>query len=106
MDFGVGWNWMREMPAKKPAWDFAVLSTDPGLTSAEQKVFLKATANTEAQRWTIIEPISAKNYTSQVQAADLAQRMITAKAYGSNGIFIAKLFDDNTGLLRSDGTVG
>ncbi len=104
--FSVGWDWLRELPSEKPAWDTAVLGTKPGLTAEEQTAYLAATATVPVKRWVLIEPIPAEHYALETRIADLTQRMITAKAGRADGIFVPRLFSDSTGLLNSDGSAG
>lgn len=104
--FSVGWDWLRELPEEKPAWDTAVLGAKPGLTAEEQTAYLAATTHVPVKRWVLIEPIPAEQYSLEARIADLTQRMITAKAGRADGIFVPRLFSDSTGLLNSDGTAG
>jgi hypothetical protein len=106
LKFSVGWDWLRELPSEKPAWDTAVLGTKPGLTAEEQTAYLAATAAVPVKRWVLIEPIPAEEYALEARIADLTQRMITAKAGRADGIFVPRLFSDSTGLLNSDGSAG
>jgi hypothetical protein len=104
--FSIGWDWLRELPEEKPAWDTAVLGAKPGLTADEQTAYLDATANVPVKRWVLIEPIPAEEFSLETRIADLTQRMITAKAGRAEGIFVPRLFSDSTGLLNSDGSAG
>ncbi|MDX1962965.1 MAG: hypothetical protein SFX18_07420 [Pirellulales bacterium] len=104
MQFLVAWDWLRELPAEKPAWDIAVLSTRPALTAAEQRQYLQGQTGQMVKKWTVIEPLSAEEYAQETRIADLVQRMVEAKTGGATAIFVGDLIDSRTGLLNNDGT--
>lgn len=106
MQFGIGWNWLRELPTENPGWDFSVLSTRPQLTANELRTCMQAGAGGAAKRWVVLEPLPQGEYSLDARCADLAQQMTVAKAGGAEAIFAARLFDTRAGLLNDDGTAG
>ena len=107
VSLGFGWRWINEeLPLEEPPWQFLSLSADPTLTSAEMQAYLEGSKDFKAQRWVTIRPLSRKKFPDDVRATDLIQRMIAAKIYGADRIFVPDPFDDDSGLMNTDGTPG
>lgn len=107
VQLGFGWGWLDETPASDPnAPYFLALTADPPLTAEELATYLIATQRNGVERWASIAPLARNEYSMEVRAADLAHRMLTAKQYEAEGIFAPTPFDDERGLMKSDGTPG
>ena len=59
---------------------------------------------TAAQRWLILEPLSAAEYDLATRSRDLVMRMVAAKIHGADAIFVPAPFDAERGLMNADGT--
>jgi hypothetical protein len=103
---GMGWSWLKEPPREKPTWDFLVFSASPPLTWEEQLAYTRATQLKDCARWLVLEPLDKESYSTEVRATDLVMRMLAAKMERVEAVFIPQAFDDRTGLMNSDGTVG
>ena len=103
---GMGWSWLKELPAEKPTWDFLTFSAEPPLTWEEQVSYLRATKNSGCLRWVVLDPLRREHYPLETRTADLAMRMIAAKMEGADGVFVPQAMSDSTGILNRDGTVG
>ncbi|MEX2140045.1 MAG: hypothetical protein WD894_12340 [Pirellulales bacterium] len=106
VNLGMGWSWLKELPAEKPTWDFLTLSADPPLTWEEQITYLRATKDRGYLRWVVLDPLPRDHYSLETRTADLAMRMIAAKMEGADGVFVPQAFSDSAGILNQDGTVG
>jgi hypothetical protein len=106
VNLGMGWSWLRELPAEKPTWDFLALSAEPPLNWEEQILYLRATKDKGCQRWVVLEPLRREEYSLATRASDLVMRMIAAKMAGAEGVFLPQVFGTSTGVLNDDGTVG
>lgn len=104
---GVGWNWIDEIPsARKPPWSFLSRTATPALTAEELAEYLSPGVSNAGQHtptWVSLPPLSAAQYSVETRAADLIQRMISAKEHGAEKIFFAAALGDE-GLVRKDGT--
>ncbi|HEX3998162.1 MAG TPA: hypothetical protein VHX65_06405 [Pirellulales bacterium] len=103
---GIGWSWLNELPPTPQAWDFVSLSADPPLTAQELKTYLDATAGCKTQRWVVLEPLPADEYSIETRASDLTRRMLAAKIRGADAAFVPQVFNSRQGLMNDDGTVG
>ncbi len=103
---GMGWSWLKETPRDKPTWDFLVFSASPPLTWEEQLAYLRATEVKGCSRWVVLEPLDKESYSTETRATDLVMRMLAAKMERVEAVFVPQAFDDRTGLMNSDGTVG
>jgi hypothetical protein len=109
VNLGIGWNWMHEPPETaqgKTPWHFLVMTADPPLTDRDLSLYLAATQRPGVRRWAVIEPLPRTVYSLPDRTADLAQRIVAAKAALAEGICIPDPFDPERGLVHSDGTPG
>jgi hypothetical protein len=67
---------------------------------------LRATRDKGCLRWVVLDPLAREQYSLDARIADLAMRMIAAKMEGADGVFIPQAFNDSTGVMNQDGTVG
>jgi len=106
IELGIGWNWQHELPQDAQApWKCLSLSAIPPLGADELATYL-AHGTTPHRRWVCLSPLPRSDYSLETRAADLVQRMITAKAHRADGIFISDPFDSRAGLMNDDGTPG
>ena len=104
---GFGWRSNSETPDVDPApWEFLSLTANPQLTEVEIETYLKGTAAKGVQRWLSLEPLSRSQYSLETRAADLVQRLVAARRFGADAIFVARPFDADCGLMHVDGTPG
>ncbi|MFH1920700.1 MAG: hypothetical protein ABIP48_12525 [Planctomycetota bacterium] len=109
VNLGFGWNWkapLPESPGQSPAWRFLSLSADPPPTQEELSAYLAATKQPQLRRWVVLEPMARQVGPLEARAADLVERMISAKIDGAEGIFISDPFQADRGLMNADGTPG
>jgi hypothetical protein len=91
---------------KGTPWRFLALSATPPMTYRELERYVAASGDAEVKRWAVLQPISARDYTVEVRATDLVNRMIAARIQGADAIFCPNPFDDEHGLMNADGTPG
>lgn len=104
VNVGFGWSWLRELPvAEAPPWQFLTLSSTTPLTQDELPVYLQAAQRPQVQRWIALGPLPKDEYSEETRILDLVHRMIAAKIYGAEGVFVPHPIDDRRGLLREDG---
>jgi hypothetical protein len=103
LHMGIGWDWIEELPADQGTLRFVDLSSHPALTTQETQNYLQETARGQTSRWLNIEPAWLATLASQDRAAALVQRMVTAAAFGADGIFFAAPLDRAAGLIEADG---
>jgi len=51
-----------------------------------------------------LQPLPVGTYGFEDQIRDLVERMIVAKVYSAEAVFLSKPFDDRSGAMKSDGT--
>jgi len=104
---GIGWSWNELAVPQQPAtWNFQQMSATPALTESELETYLNLPDRQGVQRWVLVEPLQKDIYDLETRAQDLVQQMITAKIHGADAIFAAKIFDDEFGLMTSEGAPG
>lgn len=91
---------------QKDGREFLSLSSRDPLTHLELLDYLRASENSNCDRFVVLRPISREDYSLEDRAVDLVQRMLTAKIHGAKATFIPEPRDDDTGLLNEDGTPG
>ncbi len=102
---GFSWPVLQESPEEtKPAWDFLCYRAIPALTEDETMTYLAAHGTSPAKRWLSIQPLPRGEYSIETRAADLIRRMVAARMAGANAVFIARPFDNDSGLMNADGT--
>lgn len=82
--------------------EFINLSNDVPLTHQELPHYLGSIRDAEQLRWYILRPISAQDYPMDERIMDLFHRMINAKIYGADAIFVPEPFNSDTGLMNID----
>lgn len=107
IQLGLPWRWLNEIPqVREPPWDFLSLTSDPQMTADEIGAYLTADEHPAAQRWVMLEPLSAKDYPVEERARDLVLRMISAKMNHADVTFATNPFDPETGLMSAAGSPG
>lgn len=106
-NLGLAWSWLYEPPpGEDPPWRFLAMSAEPPLTPAELTHYLSATRKVGAARWAVTPALPPGAYSTTQRAADLAQRMVAAKAQGAERVFLPDPFDSERGVMRPDGSPG
>lgn len=103
---GLGWDWQYPLPDREVPWRFVTLSARPLLTAEELGVYLDASAETSTKRFVLVEPLPRGEYTTEIRAADLVQRMVAARTRGADAAFVPDPFSDRHGLMHEDGSPG
>ncbi|MBX7167525.1 MAG: hypothetical protein K1X74_14440 [Pirellulales bacterium] len=116
LHLGFGWDWQHELPVPhKPMnaassalprhlpWRYVSLASSPSLTPEELASYLRDLNRTRGERWVSIRPLERSRYDLPTRVNDLVQQMVTAKSFGVEGIFLDDPFDDECGLLDSQG---
>ncbi len=104
---GLGWPWNKNTPHDKLAtWEFQQLSADPGLTGSEIATYLASSRRERVDRWALVEPLDRRYYDLESRTQDLVQQMLACKIHGADGIFIAQPFDDQRGIMSTQGEPG
>lgn len=107
VQLGFGWNWTYEQPASPDVpWRFLSLSAQPSLTAEELRAYLSLPRNPRVARFVVLEPLDRRQYTNDVRAADLVERMMAAKRAGVEAMFVPEPISTVRGLLNDDGTPG
>ncbi len=102
---GVNWDWLYGEPTNStPPWAFLSYGESVPFTPGELNAYLEDERPARTERWVTIEPLPKQQYVLDVRARDLVRRMLVAKIGGATGIFITNPFDDETGVMKSDGT--
>jgi hypothetical protein len=104
---GIGWRWMNEPPPlSQPPWSFLSLSANPSLSAEEMAAHLATNDIKSGKRWVVTEPLPRDDYDLPTRAADLVERMVTAKRLKADAIFVSDPFHPQRGLMNTDGTPG
>lgn len=104
---GFGWCAINEPLRPGPdSWDFTALAANPQLTDKEIGAYLPAQKSAGVKRWLSIEPLPRNGYTMETRPTDLIARMVAARVAEADAIFISRPFDDQCGLMNSDGSPG
>ncbi len=109
---GLVWAWDGEHPPPSDAsWDFEQLTPDPSLSIDQFERFVSRPRTGTMRRWITIEPPPSALNSAQAESSDLTSRanefvrkLIAAKQYGADAIFISQPFHNERGLMREDGT--
>ena len=86
--------------------EFLSMSSSFPLTASELKVYLRESETSNIDRFVVLRPISKRDYSLEDRLNDLVHRMFTSKIYGAKAAFIPEPWDDDTGLLNTNGTPG
>ncbi len=104
---GLGWPWQEMARYNKEAtWDFQQFSAAPALTGKEIATYLALPKRKGVARWATVEPLERTYYDLETRTRDLVEQILAAKIHGADGIFIAKPFDEEQGLMAEDGSPG
>ena len=128
---GMSWRWLYQPPsAESPPWAYLSYGSEPSMTAEELATYLATPATTQTtavtaemktqerlttsikatqqatQRWVVLDPLPASEYSTATRARDLVCRMLTAKIMGAGAAFVPEPFHDNHGVMNADGTPG
>ncbi len=107
VNLGIGWPWLKSTEVGTSAtWNFQQLSATPALSGREIATYLDLPRRAGVARWAPIVPLERDIYDLETRTRDLVQQMLAAKIHGADGIFLAKPFDDQRGLMSDTGTPG
>ena len=107
VNIGFGWPWNESTESDRPAtWDFMQFSADPPLTGKELASYLQLPQRKNTVRWVLVEPLPRYEYSLEDRTRDLVDQMLAAKIEGADGIFVAKPFDNQKGIMEEAGTPG
>jgi hypothetical protein len=106
--FGIGmtWNWHQDVPMEPlPIPNFFLnFPVDVSNTPAETASSLEGMASQPFRRMVSISPLPADDYELDVRVITFVQNLVLIKAAGIDSIFLAAPKDEQTGVLRKDGT--
>lgn len=105
VNLGIGWEWTQETIATgQLPWSFEQMSAAPSLTGPELAAYLEEPSRAGMHRWVLVEPLSREQYGLETRARDLVEQMLAAKINAADGIFVARPFNDQHGLMSDSGT--
>ena len=108
--FGVGmtWNWYQDVPSEQlPIPNFYLnFSLDASISPEDAATSLAAMSQRPFQQCVSVSPLPADDYALDVRVKDFVQNLVLMKATGINTISLTAPKDEQTGVLRSDGTPG
>ncbi len=108
---GMCWDWPNANVQKGDVrWDFEQLCVDKQPNEATFEKLLSMPRLNSAQRWVIVEPpprATGAAHNSEAafdaRATEFVHRLIAAKVHGADAIIVPRPFDDDNGLMRTDG---
>lgn len=125
---GVGWRWLYPVPPTpqgKLPWTFLSYYGEPALTADEMAAYVPGPGSdqvakyrtallapaalknlTAPQKWLVLAPLDRSEYDAPARVQDLVRRMLAARIHGASAAFVPQPFDDQQGLMNSDGTPG
>ena len=114
--FGIGFarSWEHELPVRfeevpegsRPPNEFVALRSAIPLSPNELRRYLEASAMSEVRRFVSLQPLAAGTYDLEDRACDLVERMVVARVYGADAVFLSRPFDDRSGVMKADATPG
>lgn len=109
---GLPWNWVFPIPQYMSEKDermpqgFLSLENPWPLTVDDLTYYLEATKETGAARYVMFDLPDKRRYSLESRITDLVRQMIAAKEHGADALFLARPFDENSGLFDLDGRPG
>ena len=102
---GLHWSWDSEIPsaADLPNAFLSISKNDP-LKFDELIKKLDLSKESRQNRWVLLKPLAARQFSAEVRGADLVKRMVAAKIGGAEAIFAFDVFDPEFGLLTNAGS--
>jgi hypothetical protein len=107
---GMSWEWASaNANTGNVSWDFEQLCTDKQPSDAKFAELLAMPHGNSAKRWVMVEPpgkVAGAQGTAEAfeaRATEFVRRLIAAKVSGADAIIVAKPFNDENGLMRTDG---
>lgn len=112
LGFGRPWDADLQTTGRVP-WDFEVLSATPAPNADQLFRLLSKPIEGGAERWVLIEPPAPSTEADVTAEEDVKRRVtelicqiVAAKQHSASTILFHDPFDDELGLMRSDGTPG
>ena len=106
--FGIGitWNWNQSVPTQElPIPNlFLNFPIDAFITSEDAAAALAEMTSVPFQRNVSVTPLPAEDYPLDMRVTNFVQSLVYMKAAGIDRIFLTAPKDEQTGVLRSDGT--
>ncbi len=108
---GMSWDWSSaNAQTGNVSWDFEQLCLEKRPTEAKFEELLSMPRANSAKRWVIVEPppritdatVNSKD-AFEARSTEFVRRLVAAKVHGADAIIVAKPFNDENGLIRSDG---
>lgn len=99
------WNWEYALPRLgfgDQSWLALSLCESPSFTHDELRAYSESYRGS-ATPWITLRPLSSKDYSLETRSVDLVRRMMVAQMVNARAVFCPKPFDDEHGLLTSDG---
>lgn len=111
VSFGLPWLWDGTSQVPSPVtWDFEQLAPDPSLSLEKFEAFVSRPRSGTTKRWITVEPPEAIEDSSldkieqlNARATEFVRKLVAAKQHGVDAIIVSRPFDDNVGLMRSNG---
>ncbi|MDR1383985.1 MAG: hypothetical protein LBJ67_09100 [Planctomycetaceae bacterium] len=116
---GLVWDWVAPFPqffqtkevsknnqppeTTETSGDFLALDNEQTLTADDLTYYLDATRDFPVKRYVSLPPLDRQRYSLETRITDLVGRMIAAKEYEADAIFIPHPFDPNFGLFDHRG---
>ena len=106
--FGIGmtWNWYQDVPVEQlPIPNFTLnFPLDSSITTEEAVTFLAGASSVPFRQSVSIAPLPADEYSLETRLTNFVQSLVLMKAAGMDTISLTAPKDEQTGVLRSDGT--
>ncbi|MDR0521626.1 MAG: hypothetical protein LBH00_07210 [Planctomycetaceae bacterium] len=108
--FGIGltWDWNQDLPESDFPFPnlFLNFPADNLLTPEDTAQYLADTALSPFRRCISVAPLSADHYDLETRIADFVRRLVLMKISGVDSVYLDSPKDEQTGVLRQDGTPG
>jgi hypothetical protein len=108
--FGIGmtWNWYQDVPKNPlPIPNFSLnFPIDASVVPEEAAASLYEISSLPFQRNVSLTPLPADDYTLEDRITSFVQSLVLMKAAGIDTISLTAPKDEQTGILRNDGTPG
>lgn len=112
----MGMVWAADGENQSPrrvTWEFEQLTPDPALDLTEFETLVSRPRNNSLLRWIAVEPPPCSEVADSTVPAQrdarvtlFVRKIIAAKMHGADGIFVPNPFNDQNGLMRSNGMPG
>jgi hypothetical protein len=108
--FGIGmtWNWHQDVPGESPPIPNFTLNflIDASVVPEDAAESLYAMSSLPFQRTVSVSPLPAEDYALDIRIKNFVQSLVLMKVAGIDTISLTSPKDEQTGILRRDGTPG